>query len=253
MAYIPRLTEPSYSDKRWINTGYGGYNECIVIDTSTGSVIPNCTGYVHGRWMEIGNTNTDYAETYGLSLGNASTYYSHSDNLQKGQEPALGAIIVFGGGGGAGHVAVVEQIISNDEIVCSESDYGGARFSVRHRYRAYGWRSYNGGTLSFQGFVYHPNISQGYEITIKNGTPESFTGEQGSTVTITANKPTKGMKFDHWNLTGDGKLENDRASTTVFTVGSEDATIEAVYRKIALSPDISLYYIAPFIKNNEII
>lgn len=40
MAFTPRLTEPSKSDKNWINTAWGGNNRCINI--SNGSVLPNC-------------------------------------------------------------------------------------------------------------------------------------------------------------------------------------------------------------------
>lgn len=42
MAFTPRLTEPSYSDANWIHTSYGGKNQCIIIDSSSGSVLPNC-------------------------------------------------------------------------------------------------------------------------------------------------------------------------------------------------------------------
>lgn len=42
MAFTPRLTAPSTSDPNWISTGYGGYNQCIVINSVTGSVLPNC-------------------------------------------------------------------------------------------------------------------------------------------------------------------------------------------------------------------
>lgn len=153
VAYVPRLYAPAYGDKLWVNVTYGGYNKCIVINKQNGEVIPNCTGYVHGRWMEIGGTTTEY----NLSLRNASSYWSHNDGYARGQEPKLGACICFGNG--AGHVAVVEQIISADEIVCSESDYGGPRFSVRHRYRQYGWKpAPSWGTKQFQGFIYHPAL-----------------------------------------------------------------------------------------------
>ena len=40
MPYVPRLTDPSYSDKHWIHTSAGGYNPCIRING--GSVLPNC-------------------------------------------------------------------------------------------------------------------------------------------------------------------------------------------------------------------
>lgn len=252
MAFVPRLTEPSRSDKRWINVNYGGYNYCIVRD-STGNVLPNCTGYVHGRWMEIGNTNTDYSQTYGLCLGNAGEYYGHSDSLQRSQEPQLGAIICFSSSG-AGHVAVVEEIISENEIVCSESNYSHEYFICRHRYRQYGWNpsaSSAWGT-TFQGFILHPNISQGYSVAITNGSPASYTGNEGSTIAITANAAPAGMKFYYWKLTGSGSIANIYASSTTFTVGAGDAQLEAVYRKRMDSNNIALYYIAPFIKNNEI-
>ena len=40
MPYIPRLTEPSYSDPHWIQVGSGGYNKAIYIRGN--SVLPNC-------------------------------------------------------------------------------------------------------------------------------------------------------------------------------------------------------------------
>lgn len=162
MAFTPRLTAPGTDDKRWIKTTYGGYNHCIQIG-SDGSVLPNCTGYVHGRWMEIGNTNTDYD----LSLGDATTYYSRADGVfNRGSTPKLGAVVCFSsvdstGAADAGHVCIVEEIASDGSyIVCSESDYGGARFTVRTRYKEYGWNPGSTGWLTtFQGFIYHPDIS----------------------------------------------------------------------------------------------
>ena len=42
VTFKPRLTSPSATDKYWVNTAYGGLNECMVINSSTGSVLPNC-------------------------------------------------------------------------------------------------------------------------------------------------------------------------------------------------------------------
>lgn len=153
--YIPRLTAPPYRSLRWVKTDSGGYNQCIYGSDGPPEVIPNCTGYVHGRWMELANINTD---NLGLSFGNAITYYSNSSSdLQRGQEPQLGACICFGGTE-AGHVAIVEEIIDENTIRCSESDWGGQRFSVRVRRREWNWKFYQGELISFQGFLYHPNI-----------------------------------------------------------------------------------------------
>lgn len=154
MAYTPRTAAPSAADKHWIHTSKGGYNRCIIRNSSTGSVLPNCTGYVHGRWMEIGGKTSEY----NLAFTNANTYFSHADSFQRGQTPALGAIMCWNSGS-AGHVAVVEEIISDDEIVCSESDYSGTRFILRHRIRSTGW-NIKGRTayLPYQGCIYHPDI-----------------------------------------------------------------------------------------------
>ena len=154
--FVPRLTEPSTSDLRWIQIQSGGYNQCIYGSNGAPSVLPNCTGYVHGRWMELADINTD---TLGLPFGNAGTYYANADSsLERGSEPKLGACICFGND--PGHVAVVEEIASDgNSIVCSESDWGGNRFSVRTRYKQYNWLMYPGeASIVFQGFIYHPSI-----------------------------------------------------------------------------------------------
>lgn len=151
MTFTPRTTAPSTTDKRWINTGYGGYNGCIVIDSTTGLVLPNCTGYVHGRWMEIGNTTTDYA----LSINDAVTYWEQANGVfERGQSPKLGAIAVFSTGtttsGHPGHVGVVEEINDNG-VLLSNSNYGGDYF-----YMAYVSDFIN---VTFLGYIYHPDIS----------------------------------------------------------------------------------------------
>lgn len=43
--FTERTVAPSGTNKYYIRTTYGGLNKCILIDSSTGSCIPNCTGY----------------------------------------------------------------------------------------------------------------------------------------------------------------------------------------------------------------
>lgn len=50
--FIKREIAPSYTDKHWIKTTYGGWNRCIKIG-SDGSVLPNCTGYSWGRSVSL--------------------------------------------------------------------------------------------------------------------------------------------------------------------------------------------------------
>lgn len=161
MAYTPRLTEPSYSDPRWIMTSYGGYNDCIPGYNGPPSVLPNCTGYVHGRCMEIADVTTD---NLGLSFGNAVEYWNGcSSDWVQSSEPSLGAVIVYYqyGGWEPGHVAIVEQILDNDTIVCSQSDYTGPRFTVHTLYRAYNWKPIADPSIylvDFLGFLKNPYV-----------------------------------------------------------------------------------------------
>ena len=156
--FRPRTTPPDPSDLRWISDDerFGGYNRCMIINSATGLVIPNCTGYVHGRWMEESGTTE-----CPLSVSNAANYYGYTaDGMPRGDEPQLGAVICFstGQGGQPGHVAIVEEIIDADTIVTSDSNFGAEYFVMRTRYRSLGWNWYAGSDLVFQGFIYNPNL-----------------------------------------------------------------------------------------------
>ena len=159
-SFTPRLTAPSSSDLRWIQVGSGGYNQCIYGSDGPPSVLPDCTGYVHGRVMEIRGVNTDDA---GLSFGNGADYWSGSgSNWPRSQDPQLGAVLCYytntSGNGQPGHVCVVEQVIDNDTIVISESNWNDVRFRVLTCYRRYGWRPDATWNVSPQGFLINPYV-----------------------------------------------------------------------------------------------
>lgn len=146
--FTPRTTAPSQSDLHWIKTTHGGYNRCIVIDESTGSVLPNCTGYAWGRFLEMNNI-TDC----NLSTGNAEIWFNTNDGYERGKIPKLGAIICWHSTQSGGHVAVVEEIKTNGDIVTSNSAYGGSRFYTQ----TLSPPNYNmGSAYTFQGFIYSP-------------------------------------------------------------------------------------------------
>ena len=159
MAYTPRLTPPSASDPRQLQINYGGYNQCIVGSNGPPSVLPNCTGYVHFRLMEIRGVNTDDS---GLPFGDAYTYWGSSTAAWiREQNPSLGAVLCYTtvGSVSPGHVCIVEEIIDNDTIVVSESNYGGSRFDVLTCYRQYGWRPTSGWNVTPQGFLKNPYVT----------------------------------------------------------------------------------------------
>ena len=150
--FTPRTTAPSQTDLKWINRSYGGYNRCIVINQTTGYVMPNCTGYTHGRVMEFTRQNSCT-----LSAGDAGTWYGYTaDGYTRGQSPRLGAVICFSGGSYGGHVAVVEKIVDSSHIVTSNSAYGSTNFWTETVTLTNGiWtRPYSG--YSCQGFIYIP-------------------------------------------------------------------------------------------------
>ena len=142
--FTARTTAPSRSDKRYINYKKGGYNTCISINQQTGYVLPNCVGYAHGRLLEIrGESKVNWK----LPPCNAEDWYdtAKAQGLEVGQTPKLGAVVCWragsthNGADGAGHVAIVEEIKSNGDIMVSQSAYGGQEFYLSTLTKASGY------------------------------------------------------------------------------------------------------------------
>lgn len=236
MSFAPRETAPTSSDKAYTTTDGGGYNRCILGNPVNRpwsySVLPNCTGYVHGRWIELANRTTDFDE---LSFGNAKEYYAGS-NVQKSPTVAQEGAIMVWTNSDNGHVAIVEKIIDEDTVYTSESDYGdskkgGTVFVNRTRKRSWNWGTYPGYTNTFLGFLYHPSISPSpspttYSLTVVNGEGSIAGKSSGDTVSISASIP-KGKKFNGWTLEGSGSIANKNLLKTTFTFGEGDATVTA--------------------------
>lgn len=260
MSYEPRTTRPNDGDPYWTKTTYGGYNEQIlgnpVNRAWSGSVLPNCTGYVHGRWMELGNQPYDYDPSI-LPWGNASTYYGNS-SAEKGQDPRLGACMVWGVG--AGHVAIVEEIIDNDTVITSESDYGGGSggtvFVTRTRHRGWNWGYYSGYSRAFLGFLYHPNITPvepTYTLTVDGGIPTSAAGKEGDIVQLTVDKTKipEGYTFWKWELNGGGTLTGDILNRTItYVFGNTNATVTVKYKLLPKGMNLLFYLSPPFYRRN---
>lgn len=127
--FIPRTTKPT-NEPYYIRKVSGGYNGAIAGSPTDPvcNVLANCVGYANGRFGEIiGKDTIEYqlicnaenfievAKQYGLTIS---------------KKPTLGGIMVWqkgatlSGSDGAGHVAVVEKIIDDNNIQTSESGYG---------------------------------------------------------------------------------------------------------------------------------
>ena len=177
MKYTPRLTAPSKSDKNFIHYSKGGYNTCIMIDKNTGSVLPNCVGYAQGRLLEIMGAK---APNWKLPACNAEDWFEQAqkNGLKTGITPKLGAVVVWKAGqlhnnaDGAGHVAVVEEIKNNGDIVVSQSAYGGSKWYLSTLTKASGY--IYSANRPLEGFVYcgiefeQSDIVAGKKITLNN-------------------------------------------------------------------------------------
>lgn len=162
MAFTPRLTRPTKTNKYYIRKASGGYSNAIqgYPKDSQCDVLANCVGYAYGRFNEIGK----YGYCKYLAPVNAERFMDYKGSCQTGMTPKLGAVMVWqagptkNGSDGAGHVAIVEKIISPTEVVTSESGYGAkSPFWTQTRKKGSGsWGAGNG--YKFLGFIYNPAV-----------------------------------------------------------------------------------------------
>jgi len=172
MSFTPRTTKPGAGNKYYITKSKGGYSNAIVGSPTDSecNVLSNCVGYAYGRFNEIGG----YGCCKYLAPVNAENFMSYAGSCKTGQTPKLGACMVWqkgatlSGSDGAGHVAIVEKIISDTEIVTSESGYGcSTPFWTQTRKKGSGnWGA--GSSYKFLGFIYNPAVPDNANDTVKN-------------------------------------------------------------------------------------
>jgi len=149
-SFVKRTTSDGmYGNKWW----YSSSNKFYPNPTLR---LPNCTTYAYGRLLEINN-----GVNVGLPTGDAGEWYERTTAIEKTEalEPKLGAVICFSKAGADGHVAVVEDILPNGDVLTSNSAYGGEYFYMETYSKANG---YNKGAYKFQGFIYANLNSENY-------------------------------------------------------------------------------------------
>lgn len=166
--FKPRLTKPEAGNPYYNTVGAGGCSTAILGSPTDPdcNVLANCVGYAAGRFNEIIGAGTF---AYFQYPPDAENFYDTAiaQGLAVGQEPKLGALIVWAKGNtgnnadGAGHVAVVEQINADGSITTSESGYGsGSLFWTTKRVKGSGnWGQ--SASYRFLGFVYQPEEPAG--------------------------------------------------------------------------------------------
>ena len=125
--FTMRTSRPS-NNKNFIVTGSGGWNTCIKGNPlyAPANALANCVGYASGRFNEIINIVRDTSGcTYKTLNCNAINFKERAEaaGLKTGSTPRRGAIMCWGNSG-AGHVAIVERVDSNNQVYTSESGWG---------------------------------------------------------------------------------------------------------------------------------
>lgn len=173
------------------NSSHGGQSICIngsPMDPVC-NVLSNCVGWVCGRFNHIYSVlSGDKTMKYKAFHSNAGDMYEKaaSFGLKTGSTPQAGAIMVWGKQGGAGHVAIVEKVISSDEVMTSESGYNSYAFRNKNRKKGNGnWGSNS--PYYFKGFVYNPAVQDYYATHSTSGSTSA------NAKTIWQRLKTKGM------------------------------------------------------------
>lgn len=157
-----RTSAPSVDNKYYLRPNVGGVNECMEI--KNGSCLPNCVGYCWGRAYEI----LGYKPK--LCTYDAENWYTYTgDGYERSSTPKPFSIICWRKGeannpnDGYGHVAFVEIVKPNGDIIISESDYYGVRWKTKTITKNSGYYYNNGYTL--QGFIILP-VTYNKEYTV---------------------------------------------------------------------------------------
>lgn len=170
MSYTPRLVRPEAGNKYYITKSAGGWSPAIKGSPTDKdcNVLSNCVGYAIGRFNEIGG----YGSCKYLPSTNAELFIQKNPGLEISQTPHLGACAVWrkgntlGSGDGAGHVAIVEQIISPTEIVTSDSGWNVKNpFWTRRRSKGSDGNWGQGAGYHFLGFILNPAVTEEDEKT----------------------------------------------------------------------------------------
>ena len=187
MGFTMRTTKPEAGNKYYIRKASGGYNGAIRGSPADPDcdVLANCVGYAVGRFNEIGG----WGSCKYLSPVNAENFIQYKGSLGVGQKPRLGACMVWQkgatltGSDGAGHVAIVEKVVSAEEVMTSESAYGGKAFWTQTRRKGNDGNWGQGSGYKFLGFIYNPAACcQGTAPAASPGTGGSTAGETVYTV-----------------------------------------------------------------------
>ena len=195
-----RTTQPK-NNAYYMRQANGGLNGAIEgYPTIKGAnVLCNCVGYANGRFNEIINDpelkGVKKAFKYQL-ICNAENFIESAkrQGLKISKVPVVGGIMVWQKGktlsdyDGAGHVAVVEQILSDGRILTSESGYNAYAFETFERSNSNG-RWGMASPYKFRGCIINPSVKAETPTKPKPKTKTvTYTVKKGDTLSGIASK-----------------------------------------------------------------
>lgn len=163
--FTMRTTKPEKGNKYYTRKANGGYSNAIQGSPADSDcdVLANCVGYAYGRFNEIGG----YGCCKYLAPVNAENFMQYKGSCETGQTPRLGACMVWqkgstlSGNDGAGHVAIVEKVVSETEVITSESGWGASKpFWTQTRKKGTNGNWGAGTGYTFLGFIYNPAVPE---------------------------------------------------------------------------------------------
>ena len=165
-------TKQPKNNKYYIRQVSGGLNGAVAGSPtiSGANVLCNCVGYANGRFNEIINDpnlkGTEKSFKYQL-VCNAENFIESAkkQGLKISDVPIQGGIMVWqkgatlGGGDGAGHVAVVEEIYEDGTIFTSESGWGSKDWAFKNIVRInVNGRWGQNSAYKFRGCIINPGV-----------------------------------------------------------------------------------------------
>ncbi len=256
MKFEPRMSKPEKGNLYYVRKANGGYSAAIkgYPTDKDCEVLSNCVGYAYGRFNEIG----EYGCCKYLAPVNAERFMQYKGNLKTGFTPQIGACMVWQKGGtlngedGAGHVAIVEKVITDTEIVTSESTWGGKAFTVKTRRKGAGnWGM--GDKFKFLGFIYNPapccKVTDTVHVVRKGDTLSGIAKKYGTTYQKLAQY--NGISDPNFLRVGQKiKIPENTKTDVIYTVKKGDTLI-----KIANAHGTTAKILASYnnIKNSSLI
>lgn len=232
--------------KYYITQNTGGLNGAVQGSPTQpfANVLDNCVGYANGRFSEIINDPDLKGIVKAMPFQlvcNAENFIEAAkrQGLKISKTPTLGGIMVWqkgstlGGGDGAGHVAVVEQINDDGSIVTSESGWASWAFKLVHRTNANGRWGQNE-LYKFRGCIINPKIGGG---TIPTEDPLVVDGIGGGMTVMVLQR--------FFNQVEDGIISGQQSNLSkwypaleaVEYVGKPSPTVKAMQKWLSITDD----------------